>query len=444
MRAVVVEKPETVSIQDLPVPEPGPGEVVMQVAACGICGTDKHIYQGSFLSHYPLTPGHEFSGTVSAVGTGVHEVREGDRVAVDPSLFCGECYFCRKLQGNHCVRWGAIGDTTNGAFAEYVKVPARNCYPIPASLSFEEAAVIEPLSCVVYGQKRLQAQPGDSVLLLGAGPMGLLWTQVLRHGNASRIVVTDLHPKRLDLARRLGATDTVQAGEGQAERLRELSPHGFDIVIDVTGVPAVLQEGLDHAAPMGKVMVFGVCPPKSTITVEPFQVYNKDLTIVGCMALNYTFLPAIALLESGVVDAKPMLTHRLPLERFTEALTIAGGRDSAKVQIAPSLSADDVGTQGEAIPSDETWRGGQYHAEARAREERRREQDRRLRESDRLYERYAQHLEAEHWGELVIVSPDGRTMLGTDERELLRKAKEEFGPGNYLFRVGPRIVGRWL
>jgi 2-desacetyl-2-hydroxyethyl bacteriochlorophyllide A dehydrogenase len=324
-------------VREVPRPAPGPGEVVVQVAACGICGTDKHIYQGSFLSHYPLTPGHEFSGIVADAGPGVREVREGDRVAVDPSLFCGECYYCRRLQGNHCVRWGAIGDTTDGAFAEFVKAPARNCYKLPDSLSFEEAAVIEPLACVVWGQKRLQAQPGDSVLLLGAGPMSLLWTQMLRSGNASQVVVTDLHEPRLELARRLGATATVAAGEGQAERLRELAPRGFDVVIDVTGVPAVLQDGFNYAAPMGKVMVFGVCPLKSTITVEPFQVYNKDLTILGSMALNYTFLPAIAMLESGAVDVRSMLTHRLPLDDFTRALSIAGGRDSMKVQIAPQL-----------------------------------------------------------------------------------------------------------
>lgn len=337
MRAVVVEKPETVSVQERPLPEPGAGEVVVQVEACGICGTDKHIYGGSFLSHYPLTPGHEFSGTVSAVGPGVQEVREGDRVAVDPSLFCGECYYCRRLQGNHCLRWGALGDTTDGGFAEYARVPARNCYKLPDGLSFEEAALIEPLACVVWGQKRLQAQPGDKVLLLGAGPMGLLWTQALSHGNASEIVVTDLHESRLQMAQHLGASQVVRAGEGQEEELREIAPMGFDVVIDVTGVPSVLQSGFEYVAPVGKVMMFGVCPLKSTITIEPFQVYNKDLTILGSMALNYTFLPAIAMLEAGIVNAKPMLTHKLPLEEFAQALSLAGGADSAKVQIAPQI-----------------------------------------------------------------------------------------------------------
>lgn len=337
MRAVVVEQPENVVVREKPTPVPGPGEVVVQVAACGICGTDKAIYAGSFLSHYPLTPGHEFSGTVSSVGADVREVREGDRVAVDPSLFCGECYYCLRLQGNHCVRWGAIGDTTDGAFAEYVQVPARNCYKLSDTLSFEEAAVIEPLACVVWGQKRLQAQPGDRVLLLGAGPMGLLWTQTLRHGNASEIIVTDLHEPRLALARSLGASHTVPAGQGQEEELRALAPMGFDVVIDVTGVPSVLQAGFNYVAPMGKVMMFGVCPLKSTITVEPFQVYNKDLTILGSMALNYTFQPAIALLEAGVVNVRSMLTHTLPLDSFSEALSLAGGPDSGKVQIAPRL-----------------------------------------------------------------------------------------------------------
>ncbi len=337
MKAVVIEKPESVSVRDLPTPAPEAREVVVKVAACGICGTDKHIYAGTFLSHYPIVPGHEFSGTVVEVGPGVTDVKPGDRVAVDPSLFCGECYYCRKLQGNHCLNWGAIGDTVNGAFAEYVKVPARNCYRLPDQVSFQEAALIEPLACVVWGQKRLQAQPGDSVLLLGAGPISMLWTQMLRHGNASQIVVTDLHQSRLDVARQLGASATVQAGDEQAGQLRELAPMGFDIVIDVTGVPAVLQDGFNYVRPMGKVMIFGVCPANSSISISPFQVYHKDLTILGSMAINYTFDPAIAMLEAGAVQVKSLVTHSLPLDDFEDALSLAGSRDAVKVQIAPDM-----------------------------------------------------------------------------------------------------------
>ncbi len=337
MRAVVIDQPKSVSIQDVPLPLPAHGEVIVKVAACGICGTDKHIYNGSFLSHYPLIPGHEFGGTVTEVGAGVKQVKAGDRVAVDPSLFCGECYYCRKLQGNHCVNWGAIGDTVSGAFAEFVKVPARNCYTLPDRVSWQAAALIEPLACVVWGQKRLEPRPGDSVLLLGAGPMAILWTQMLRHGNAGQIVVTDLHQTRLDVAQRFGASDTVVAGPAQAEQLQALAPMGFDVVIDVTGVPAVLEDGFNYVRPMGKVMVFGVCPLKSSITINPFQVYNKDLTILGSMALNYTFNQAIALLEAGAVDVRSLVSHELPLDDFTAALALAGTAESVKVQIAPEL-----------------------------------------------------------------------------------------------------------
>lgn len=333
MRAVTIEKPRTVTVGEKPMPEPGPGEVVVRVARCGLCGTDRHIYEGTFLSHYPLTPGHEFSGAVAAAGEGVREPREGDRVAVDPSLFCGECYYCRRLEGNYCERWGAIGDTTDGAFAEYVRVPARNCYPLPDRLSWAEGAMVEPLACVVWGQRRLGARPGDRALVLGAGPMGLLWVQTLRHGNAGEIVVTDLHEPRLERARSLGASATVLAGEGQDERLRQLAPRGYDAVIDVTGVPAVLEAGIEHAAPGGRVMAFGVCPPESTIAVSPFRVYNKDLTILGSMALNHTFLPALALLEAGAVDAGTLVSHTLGLEEWERALGVAGGRESMKVQI---------------------------------------------------------------------------------------------------------------
>lgn len=338
MKAVVIERPRQAVVQEVPAPEPGPDEVVVQVAACGICGTDKHIYAGGFLSRYPLIPGHEFSGTIAEVGQRVSDIKPGDRVAVDPSLFCGQCYYCRKLHGNHCLNWGAIGDTTSGAFAEYVKVPARNCFALPDHVSFGEAALIEPLACVVWGQKRLQPQPGDSVLLLGAGPVAQLWVQMLRHGNAGQIVVTDLHEPRLELARKLGASATVQAGEGQREHLEQLAPFGFDIVIDVTGIPSVVQDGISYVGPMGKLMMFGVCPMDSQVTIDPFQVYHKDLTIIGSMAINHTFSPAVALVESRAIELEPLISHSLPLDDFNRALQLAGSSESVKVQIAPQLT----------------------------------------------------------------------------------------------------------
>jgi threonine dehydrogenase-like Zn-dependent dehydrogenase len=147
MKAIVLRRPHEAVVEEVPAPTPGPGEVVINVKACGICGTDLHIFDGEFPpSPFPLIPGHEMAGAVAAVGSGVQGLREGDRVAVDPSLFCGDCYFCKTLRGNLCERWGAIGDTTDGGFADYVRVPARNAYPLPERMSFAEGAFVEPLS----------------------------------------------------------------------------------------------------------------------------------------------------------------------------------------------------------------------------------------------------------------------------------------------------------
>ncbi|MFB0545273.1 MAG: alcohol dehydrogenase catalytic domain-containing protein, partial [Anaerolineae bacterium] len=157
---MIIEAPHKLSVRDVAVPEVGPNEVLVAVKACGLCGTDQHIYEGTFLSPYPLIPGHEFSGVVEEVGENVSSVRVGVRVAVDPSLFCGDCYFCKSQRGNHCQNWNGIGVTRNGGFAEYVAVPARNVYPFSNDVTFEEAAFVEPLSCVIYAMQRVRVWPG--------------------------------------------------------------------------------------------------------------------------------------------------------------------------------------------------------------------------------------------------------------------------------------------
>src|SRR5450756_378394 len=173
MRAAVVTTPGTIAVQELPDPTPGPGEIVVAPRAVGICGTDLHIIDGEFPpAPYPLVPGHEFAGEVVALGAGVTGLSIGERVAVDPSLFCGHCTYCQRQRGNLCEDWGATGDTVDGAFAELVAVPAGNAYAIPDSLSWGAAALIEPLACVVHGLRRLAMVPGSELLVVGAGTLG--------------------------------------------------------------------------------------------------------------------------------------------------------------------------------------------------------------------------------------------------------------------------------
>ncbi|MGQ9630672.1 MAG: zinc-dependent alcohol dehydrogenase family protein [bacterium] len=334
MKAVVFEGVRKVAVKDVDYPKPKDGEVVVKVCSSGVCGTDLHIYEGEFLAHYPLIPGHEFSGVVEEVGGGVKKFKRGDRVAVDPSVFCGDCYFCKTNRGNHCLNWNGIGVTLNGGFAEYVVAPQANIYPIGDSTTFEEAAFIEPISCVVYALRRLKMKEGDDALIFGSGTMGLLLMQAIKSGGASRVVVVDLKPKKLRIAEDLGASATIAADGNMEKNLKDLAPLGFDVVVDATGVPKVVEGMFQYVKRTGKLLFFGVCPKDAKISLKPFDVYSKDLEIYGTFALCYTFYPAIELLENGAINVKPLLSHKIPIEDFPRAFDLMRSGDSLKVQVA--------------------------------------------------------------------------------------------------------------
>jgi 2-desacetyl-2-hydroxyethyl bacteriochlorophyllide A dehydrogenase len=336
MKAVVLERPREAAIKDVPTPQPGPADVVVAVRACGICGTDVHIFEGEFpASPFPLIPGHEMAGVVAGAGRDVTGLREGDRVAVDPSLFCGDCYFCKTNRGNLCERWGAIGDTTDGGFAEYVRVPARNAYRLPEAMSFAEGAFVEPLSCVAYALHRMPITLGDDVLIFGAGPMGLLLMQAIKHAGAASAAVVDLKTNRLEVARQLGADVTATPGASLDAVFGKTHPRGFDVVVDATGNPRVVEQAFAYIRRGGRLLIFGVAPAGASVKVEPFEIYNKDLTVYGSMAVNNTFYPALALLESGAVRVQPILTHTLPLAKYTDALALFRSGESLKIQLTP-------------------------------------------------------------------------------------------------------------
>ena len=200
MQAIVFPQAETIAVERVADPTPEPDEVVVQIARCGICGTDVHIYRNEYMSTFPVIPGHEFGGTGVEVGRDVTDVQVGARVAVDPNLYCGHCDYCRNEQANHCRNWQGVGITRPGAFAEYVAVPARACYRLPDTMTDLQAAFIEPLACVVHACKRLRIMPGEQALIFGAGPMGLLLLQALRHSSTSAVVMVDKQPDRLALA----------------------------------------------------------------------------------------------------------------------------------------------------------------------------------------------------------------------------------------------------
>jgi 2-desacetyl-2-hydroxyethyl bacteriochlorophyllide A dehydrogenase len=330
MRAALVEQPGSVTVTTVADPTPGPRDVVVGVSACGICGTDIHIVDGEFApTPYPIVPGHEFSGEVVAVGAGVTEVRAGDRVAVDPSLCCGECHYCAIGRGNLCERWNAIGVTRPGACADYAVAPVANCHRLPAEVPLDHGALIEPLSCAVHGFDLLPARLGEHYLIYGAGTMGLLMAQLAQRAGAASVSVVDLNESRLTVAAMLGA-DATATNADAFDR-----PPGWEVVIDCTGAVPAIEDGLRRVRRGGTFQVFGVAAAHATATFSPFRVYNGEITIVGSMAVLHSFARAVDLMAKGVVDAAAIISHSFGLDQYPQALATFRAGAGRKLQIRP-------------------------------------------------------------------------------------------------------------
>jgi len=335
MRAVVFPEAGAVEVREVPEPGCGQGEVVIRVDRAGVCGTDVHIWRGEYLSSFPLVPGHELCGRVERVGPGVEGLAVGDRVVADPNLDCGHCTFCRRQQNNHCLNWRGIGITQAGAFAELVAAPARAVYRLPEGISDAQGALIEPLSCVVHALERLGAVRGEEVLLFGAGPIGLLLMQALRHGGAGPMAVVEKQPARRELALRLGAAAALEPGDGLDAALRGIAPHGFPVVIDATGVAAVVERAIGYLRPCGRYLQFGVTPTDAAVTLRPFDLFKHDWTLVGSFALCYDFERAIGLLGAGVIEVEPLIGPVVPMDGFAEAFAAFVRGETLKVHVQP-------------------------------------------------------------------------------------------------------------
>ncbi|MBI1280628.1 MAG: alcohol dehydrogenase catalytic domain-containing protein [Anaerolineaceae bacterium] len=331
MKAARIERPGQSTVVTADDPMPGADDVLIKVRAAGICGTDLHIFKGEYEAEYPIIPGHEFSGEVAAVGANVVNFKVGDRVTADPNIPCNRCYYCQRNEPNQCKNLRAIGVTRSGAFAEYVIAPEGNVFNI-GDITYGAAALIEPLACVVWGIKRVDVQAGDTALVFGAGPMGLLVAQSLKQAGAHKVVVTDVVPWRLQMAEQLGATHTVMADNHQTAKLKSIEAEGYDIVVDATGIPAVLEGTFPFVKPRGKVWVFGVTPQGTTVKFPSYEVFRKDLQIIGSFAVNRTFPQSIALIQNGAIKVEPLISHQLPLDDFSKGLELAE-KDPKRVKV---------------------------------------------------------------------------------------------------------------
>ena len=337
MRAIVYDKPREFSVRELADPEPGAGQVRIRPHVTGVCGTDVHLHQGEFFPVYPLTPGHEIIGEVDRVGDGVEGLAPGQLVAVDNIIFCGRCAPCRAGRTNFCVRLAALGVTHPGGFAELVVSDAHKCHPVD-DLPLDVAVLVEPTACAVHGLDVLALPPMSDVLVLGAGPSGLILAQLLAGAGAARLTVAAPTQFKLDLARSLGADETVQLRRGDAEHneraLRALAPDGFDVVVDATGAISVLDTCLRLTRDGGIVFLYGMAGEEDRWSIRPYEVFRRQLQIRGSFAQAFSFDRALLALRSGRVRSEGIVTHRFRLDDYGAALEAASaGPDCLKAVV---------------------------------------------------------------------------------------------------------------
>ncbi|RKN03847.1 zinc-dependent alcohol dehydrogenase family protein [Streptomyces radicis] len=329
MKAALIESVGQVTVTDVPDPAPGPRDVVVKVAACGLCGTDLHIREGEFAPRLPVVPGHEFAGEIAEIGRDVTELAVGDRVAVDPSLYCHECRYCRAGHNNLCDRWAAIGVTVSGGAAEYALAPVANCVKLPDHVSLQDAALIEPLSCAIRGYDVMRSTLGARVLIYGSGTMGLMMLELAKRTGASGVDVLDLNPERLATARKLGCSSAAATAD-ELDR-----PEGWDVVIDATGNAAAIQDGLGRVAKAGTFLQFGVADYATRATIEPFKIYNQEITITGSMAVLHSYERAADLFAGGLLDPAVFISDRLPLDDYPRALDRFAAGVGRKIVVVP-------------------------------------------------------------------------------------------------------------
>ena len=333
MRAAVYEGEGRLVVRDVPDPTPGPDEVLVEVEACGVCGSDVQIV--NVPPGHPSTPpviiGHEFVGWIRAAGSAVRDAAIGSRVVVDPDPKCGSCDSCKAGRPANCVNIVALGVYRDGALARYVTAPANSVYPISEAVPAELAALVEPLACVVNGTNRAAIRPGESAVVFGAGAIGCLFIAVLRASGAARIVAIEPSVHRAPVARAVGA-EVVVTPEEWAARRTELMPGGADVVVDAVG--SVLPQAIEAAAMGARVVIFGM-NGNARPEVHQVEIVEKGLAILGSYISNFTFPAAIRLVESGQLNLAPMITATIPLEDTVAGIARIRSGEAVKIVIKP-------------------------------------------------------------------------------------------------------------
>lgn len=327
MRAAVLDGAGGIDIRDLPVPAPAPDEVVIAPVGTGVCGTDLHLASGDYPhGRFPVVPGHEFAGYVTAVGSDVTNFAEGDYVGVNPNISCGVCRWCLRGATNLCENILPVGVAVNGSVAEFVAVPARITFPLSGEISHRAAPLIEPFACVLHALERVPDWTEQELVIFGAGSIGLMAIILGRAEGATGISVVEPNPARRDAAARLGAREAVSSVD-------ELDQSAFDLALDASGHPVAIGQAIAALGPRGRLVQMGVASPAATVALSPYEVFAKELSIIGSNSLAEKYPESAERMVDLQRELTELVTSTYSLEEYASAMAAAKSPDQIKIQI---------------------------------------------------------------------------------------------------------------
>lgn len=339
MKSAVFYEKHKLIIEDIETPKPGKNEVLIKVMACGICGTDVHIFEGD--EGAAATPagtvlGHEFSGVIEQVGEDVAGFKVGDKVCVDPNKLCGDCYYCRNGIGHFCDNMIGIGTTVNGGFSEYCVVPVSQLYKVSDKTTFEEAAMAEPVACCMHGIDMCDISCGDTVMVIGGGMIGLIMLQLAKLKGAARLIMVEPVEAKREHAKRLGADICIDPfNEDVKAVLKANNIERVNTVIECVGNVKTMAQAISYAGKKSTVMLFGLSKPDDTLEIKPFELFKKEIVLKASFINPYTQTRAIELIDSGKIDVSSMIYSINSLDELPGILADSEKRRQGKFIIRP-------------------------------------------------------------------------------------------------------------
>lgn len=339
MKAGVFYEKHNFKIEEIEKPTPKEDEVLIKVMACGVCGTDIHIFEGdegAAATPYGTVLGHEFSGIIEEVGKNVKEVKVGDRVCVDPNKLCGNCYYCKNAIGHFCENMIGIGTTVNGGFSEYCVVPQSQVYKIADTTSYLEAAMCEPVACCMHGIDLCNIKTDDNVVVIGCGMIGMIMLQLAKNAGASKVIAVEPEESKREFVKKIGADFAIDPiNEDVKEALKKNGIDRVTKVIECVGRTSTMEQAIDIAGKKAIVMFFGLTAPNDTISVKPFEIFKKELEIKASYINPYTQSRALEMIDSKRIDVSTTVTTA-PLDKLPEILSDKNLRRQGKFIITPN------------------------------------------------------------------------------------------------------------